>query len=137
MTSIQLASNLRKITSLSSWMEVWYIYLSIVVDHTPARAAEFVAYQCIITSASIQYCPFHPNHLLTIPGGQRAITRGQPNSGSHMPPYPNQQMPFTCRDFNRNTCLHPDCKFAHCCKHCEANHAGKNCRRHGWPPHTP
>ena len=44
-----------KITSFASWMEAWNIYLSIVIDHTPARAAEFVAYQHIITSASIQY----------------------------------------------------------------------------------
>ena len=36
-------------------MEAWNIYLSIVIDYTPARAAELVAYQCIITSASIQY----------------------------------------------------------------------------------
>ena len=196
--SIQLASNVRKITSFSSWMEAWNIYLSIVIEHTPARATEFVAYQCIITSASIQYptaawlnydtqfctlaalnpslrwdvrhtdlwlqfmtaakppqsarwpckhcgdtnhypdnCPFRPNHLLAIPGGQRAITREQPNSGSQMPPYPNQQKLFTCRDFNRSTCLCADCKFAHCCEHCGANHAGKNCRRHGWPSHTP
>ena len=121
-----------------------------VIDHMPARAAKFIAYQCIITSASIQYptaawltyntqfrtlvasdptlrwdvrhtdlwlqfmtnaiptqparwpckhcgatnqylknCPFCPYHLLTITSGQRAIIRGQLNSGSHMPPYLN------------------------------------------------
>ena len=53
--SIQPASNSRKITSFASWMEAWNIYLSIVIDYTPARAAELVAYQHIITSASIQY----------------------------------------------------------------------------------
>ena len=53
--SIQPASNSRKITSFASWMEAWNICMSIVIDHTPARAAEFVAYQRIITSASIQY----------------------------------------------------------------------------------
>jgi len=51
---IQPASNLKKITSFSSWMEAWNIYLSIVIDHMPARAAKFVAYQCIFTSANIQ-----------------------------------------------------------------------------------
>ena len=147
---IQPASNLRKITSFASWMEAWNIYLSIVIDHTPARAAEFVAYQRIITSASIQYltaawlnydvqfrtlaasdptlrwdarhtdlwlqfmtsakptqsarwpckhcgatnhypdnCPFRPNYSPTITGGQRAVTRGQPNSRSYMAPHPN------------------------------------------------
>ena len=179
-------------------MEAWNIYLSIVIHHTPARAAEFAAYQCIITSASIQYataarlnydvqfrtlaasdpalhldaqhtdlwlqfvtsakptqlarwpckhcgatnyypdnCPFHPNHLSTITGGQRAVTRGQPNSGSYMTPRPNQPpKPIACRDFNRNTCCHPDCKFAHCCEHCGANHAVKDCAKYGWPFHT-
>ena len=38
-------------------METWNVYLSIRVDHAPTRAAELVAYQCIITSASTQYPP--------------------------------------------------------------------------------
>lgn len=53
--SIQPASNLRKITSFSSWIEAWNTYLSIVIDHSPARVTKFVAYQRIITSASMQY----------------------------------------------------------------------------------
>ena len=53
--SIQPASNSRKITSFASWMEAWNIYLSTIIDHTPTRAAEFVTYQRIITSASIEY----------------------------------------------------------------------------------
>ena len=32
-------------------------YLSIRIDHVPARAAELVAYQCITTSASTRYPP--------------------------------------------------------------------------------
>ena len=196
--SIQPASNSRKITSFASWMEAWNIYLSIVIDHTPARAAEFVAYQRIITSASIQYptaawlnydvqfrtlaasdptlrwdarhtdlwlqfmtsakptqsargpckhcgatnhypdnCPFRPNYSPTITGGQRAVTRGQPNSGSYMAPHPNQPpKPIACRDFNRYICRRPDCKFAHCCEHCRVNHAVKDCAKYGWPSHT-
>ena len=38
-------SNPRKITSFSSWMEAWDIYLSIRIGHAPARAAKLVAYQ--------------------------------------------------------------------------------------------
>ena len=45
---------LRKIASFS-WIEAWNIYLSISIDHAPTRAAELIAYQHIITSASIQY----------------------------------------------------------------------------------
>ena len=197
---IQPVSNSKKITSFPSWMEAWNIYLSIVIDHTPARAAEFIVYQCIITSASIQYptaawlnydvqfrtlaasepalhwdvrhtdlwpqfmtcakptqlarwpckhcgatnhypdnCPFRPNYSPPITGGQRAITRGQYNPGSYMAPHPNPTQPpkpITCRDFNHNTCRHPGCKFAHCCEHCGANHAVKDCAKYGWPVHT-
>ena len=45
----------KKITSFSSWMEAWNIYLAILIDHSPARAPQLVAYQRIITSASAQY----------------------------------------------------------------------------------
>ena len=45
----------KKITSFSSWMEAWNIYLAILIDHSPAWAPQLVAYQRIITSASAQY----------------------------------------------------------------------------------
>ena len=45
----------RKISSFSTWMEAWNTYLAIVIDHAPAHAPQLVAYQRIITSASIQY----------------------------------------------------------------------------------
>ena len=74
---------------------------------------------------------------ITITGGERAVTRGQPNSGSYMASHPNQPpKPITCCDFNHNTCRRPDCKFAHCCEHCGANHAVKDCSKYGWPFHT-
>ena len=79
--------NTRKVP-FSSWMEVWNIYLSIRIDHTPAKAAEFIAYQCIITSASTQYptaaldqlrCPvphaLHPQTLAYI-GTSTTLTCG-------------------------------------------------------------
>ena len=74
---------------------------------------------------------------ITVTGGERAVTRGQPNSGSYMASHPNQPpKPITCCDFNHNTCRCPDCKFAHCCDHCGANHAVKDCAKYGWPFHT-
>lgn len=36
-------------------MEAWNIYLAILIDHSPACAPQLVAYQRIITSASINY----------------------------------------------------------------------------------
>ena len=45
----------KKITSFTSWMEAWNIYLAILIDHSPVRAPQLVAYQRIITSASAQY----------------------------------------------------------------------------------
>ena len=55
--AIHQTSNPKKITSFSSWMEAWNVYLSIRVDHAPTRATELVAYQCIIAPASTQYPP--------------------------------------------------------------------------------
>ena len=45
----------KKITSFTSWMEAWNIYLAILIDHSPVRAPQLMAYQGIITSASTQY----------------------------------------------------------------------------------
>ena len=42
----------KKVTSFTSWMEAWNIYLAILIDHSPVQ---LVAYQRIITSASAQY----------------------------------------------------------------------------------
>ena len=50
---IQPASHSSKINSFALWMEVWNIYLSIIIDHMPARIAKFVVYQSIITSYNI------------------------------------------------------------------------------------
>ena len=154
--SIHPTPGSRKITSFSSWMETWNIYLAICIDYTPTRAAKLIAYQRIITSASIQYptaawlsydvrfcmlaasdptlywdarhtdlwlqcmtttkatqsvhwpckhcgatnhypdnCPFRVNPLPAITSGQRATTRGLPNSRSNTEPYSNQSRPIT------------------------------------------
>ena len=45
----------KKINSFTTWMEAWNTYLVILINHFPVRAPELVAYQRIITSASIQY----------------------------------------------------------------------------------
>ena len=42
-------------SSFVSWMEVWNIYLVILMDLSPVSASQLVAYQRIITLASIQY----------------------------------------------------------------------------------
>ena len=129
--SIQLASNLRKITSFSSWRRGTYIFQLSLTTHLlkllnfcvpmhhyfsqhpishsslaklrypiphacilrlqfvlgckfmtaakPPQSAQRPCKHCGATNHYLINCPFHPNHLLTIPGGQRAITRGQPN----------------------------------------------------------
>ena len=51
----QFSQPQNKIISFSSWMEAWNIYLAVCIDYMPSRASSLVAYQCIITSASIQY----------------------------------------------------------------------------------
>ena len=53
--SLRPSQTTRKILSFASWMEAWNIYLAILIDHSPARAPQLVAYQRIITSASINY----------------------------------------------------------------------------------
>jgi len=44
--------------SFPALLEVWNIFLAIMVDHNPAKASQLIAYQAIITSASRQY-PLH------------------------------------------------------------------------------
>ena len=53
--SVRTAVKPKRITSFSDWMQAWNIYLAVCVDHMPSRAPSLVAYQCIITSASVQY----------------------------------------------------------------------------------
>ena len=53
--SVRPATRPKSITSFSNWMEAWNIYLAVCIDHMPFRAPSLIAYQRIITSASIQY----------------------------------------------------------------------------------
>ena len=53
--SVRPQPSSKKISSFVSWMEAWNIYLAIIINHSPARAPQLVAYQRIITSASIHY----------------------------------------------------------------------------------
>ena len=53
--TVQPAAKGRKVTSFSSWMEAWNIYLTIRVDFAPSSAPSLIAYQRIITSASVSY----------------------------------------------------------------------------------
>ena len=53
--SVRTAVKPKRITSFSDWMQAWNIYLAVCVDHMPSRASSLVAYQRIITSASVQY----------------------------------------------------------------------------------
>ena len=50
--SVHPTAKTRKITSFSSWMEAWNVYLAVCIDHMPSRAPSLVAYQRIITSAN-------------------------------------------------------------------------------------
>ena len=50
----------QKITTFSSWMEAWNVYLAVYTDHMPSQAPSLVAYQCIITSAKLMcYIPWN------------------------------------------------------------------------------
>ena len=53
--SLRPSQTTRKLLSFASWMEAWNIYLAILMDHSAAHAPQLVAYQRIITSASINY----------------------------------------------------------------------------------
>ena len=55
--SVCPATKPKSIMSFSNWMEAWNIYLAVCIDHMPFRAPSLIAYQRIITSASIQYPP--------------------------------------------------------------------------------
>ena len=113
------------------------LWLQFMTAAKPTQLARWPCKHCGATNHYPDNYPFHPNHSPTITGGQRAITRGQPNSGSYMAPHPNQSpKPIACCNFNHNTCRRPDCKFAHCCEHCGANHAVKDCAKYGWLFHT-
>ena len=53
--TVQPAAKGRKIISFSSWMEAWNVYLAIRVDFAPSCTPNLIAYQRIITSASVSY----------------------------------------------------------------------------------
>ena len=53
--SVRPQPSSKKISSFASWMEAWNTYLAILINHSPVRAPQLVAYQRIITSASTQY----------------------------------------------------------------------------------
>ena len=42
----------QKITSFSTWLNAWNIYIATVVTHNPGRASELLGYQRLIQSAS-------------------------------------------------------------------------------------
>ena len=42
----------QRISSFTSWMEAWNVYLSVRTAFNPSCAAELIRYQCIITSAN-------------------------------------------------------------------------------------
>lgn len=56
--SIQPQATGKKITSFSAWMEAWNVYMAYRISFNPSCAPYLVAYQRIITSASIK----HPLH---------------------------------------------------------------------------
>ena len=53
--TVQAAAKGRKITSFSSWMEAWNVYFALRVDFALSSAPSLIAYQRIITSASVSY----------------------------------------------------------------------------------
>ena len=53
--SVRQTPKAKKITSFSSWMEAWNIFLAVWIDHMPSKAPSLVAYQHIITSANNLY----------------------------------------------------------------------------------
>ena len=53
--SVRPLQSFRKISSFVSWMETWNTCLAILIDHSPARAPQLVAYQRIITPTNTQY----------------------------------------------------------------------------------
>ena len=66
---------------------------------TSAKPTQLACWHCKHCGATNHYpdnCPFRPNHSPTITGGQRAVTRGKPNSGSYMAPHPNQPPKTDC-----------------------------------------
>ena len=196
--TVQPAAKGRKITSFSSWMEAWNIYLAIRVDFAPSSAPSLIAYQRIITSASVSYplqswlnydvqfrmlaasnpslrwdtrhhdlwlqcitpssvqqssrwpcpfcgatnhfpnrCPFRANSSRQLPSGQRNDTGGQSSGASKSVtfsknPSSNPRPGYVyCWDFNFSSCRRDQCKFAHVCKYCGANHPARSCFRSG------
>ena len=57
--TVEQAAKGRKITSFSSWMEAWNVYLAIRVDFAPSSAPSLIAYipayynisKCVISAA--------------------------------------------------------------------------------------
>ena len=195
--SVRPATKPKKITSFSSWMEAWNVYLAVIIEHMPSCAPSLVAYQRIITSASVQYpleswlnydvqfrtlaasnpslrwdirhtdlwlqcitprtqqlgqwpcphcgatthypdcCPFRSYSSRQVPNKQWDDNRGQRNTTSTgTTPSNSRSRPPCCRDFNYALCQCSNCKYAHCCETCGANHSVRVCPNagHSQPP---
>ena len=53
--AIQQDNSHKRTTSFTTWMENWNRFMAIAVAYEPSKALELIAYQSIITSASMQY----------------------------------------------------------------------------------
>ena len=193
---VQPAAKGRKVASFFSWMEAWNVYLAIRVDFAPSCAPSLIAYQHIITLASVSYllqswlnydvqfrmltasnpslrwdthhhdlwlqcitpssvqqssrwpcpfcgatnhfpdwCPFHANSSRQFPSGQQNDTGGQSSGASKSVTFSKNPSSnpghVYCWDFNFSSCRCDQCKFAHVCKYCGANHPARSCFRTG------
>ena len=43
---------IKKISSNVMWMQVWNLYLLVILSHNPAKVLEMISYQCLICSAT-------------------------------------------------------------------------------------
>ena len=88
---------------------------------------------CGVTNHFPDRCPFRTNPSKQLSSGQWNHTKGQHNSGVsgsstvNRHNLPRNSGPGHCRDFNYSSCTRKRCKFAHHCKHCNANHPTRNC----------
>ena len=111
------------------------LWLQCMTTTIATQSACWLWKHCSATNHYPDNCPIRTIPLPAITGGQWATTMGQHNSRPNTEPYLNQSRPITCRDFNCDTCCHPDDKFTHYYEHFGVNHAGRDCRSYGWPQH--
>ena len=79
-------------------------------------------------SLAVEDDPDVNKRLKTIESAVMALTRSNP---AGKPKEPRERSSQVCRNWNRNACSFPGCRYAHQCSNCRGSHPAAECSSRG------